>query len=38
LQCWGIGPSKMDTYGIEMIEILDEWETTIQKSRGNAPK
>ena len=38
LKCWGIGPSKMDTYGIEMIEILDEWESTIERSRALTKK
>ena len=31
--CWGIGPSKCSTFGIEMIEILDKWEETLECSR-----
>ena len=31
--CWGIGPSKCSTFGIEMIEILDKWEETLGRSR-----
>ena len=33
IECWGIGPSKSETYGVEMIEIVDQWEETLQKSR-----
>ena len=34
IDCWGIGPSKSETYGVEMIEIVDKWEETLEKSRS----
>ena len=34
IACWGIGPSKSETYGVEMIEIVDKWEETLEKSRS----